>query len=82
MIILFSVISSLVKADYVPDILEKRGPHRPGHIALAQAEEAEGKMLLGGAWGAPVDGALFIWLVNSADGTCALLFWDSLWAPY
>ncbi|XP_024383916.1 uncharacterized protein [Physcomitrium patens] len=53
--------------DYVPDILEKRGPHRPGHIAVAREEEAEGKMCLGGAWGDPVDGALFIFLVNSAD---------------
>ncbi|KAG0611230.1 hypothetical protein M758_7G124800 [Ceratodon purpureus] len=53
--------------DYIPDILEKRGPYRPGHIELAKALEAEGKMLLGGAWGAPVDGALFIFLVNSAD---------------
>ena len=30
-------------------------------------------MLLGGAWGDPVDGALFIFLVNSADGKCFYL---------
>ncbi|KAG0559311.1 hypothetical protein M758_10G094300 [Ceratodon purpureus] len=53
--------------DYVPDILEKRGPYRAEHIALAQAQESEGKLLLGGAWGDPVDGALLIWLVHSAD---------------
>jgi len=81
MVILFSVISSVVPTDYVPDILEKRVPHRPGHVALAQAQEAEGKLLLGGAWGAPVDGALFIWLVNSADGKYVLLFWDSVLTP-
>lgn len=28
-------------------------------------------MCLGGAWGDPVDGALFIFLVNSADGMCS-----------
>ena len=67
-------------ADYVPDILEKRGPYRPGHIELAQALEAEGKMLLGGAWGAPVDGALFIFVVNSADGKliCEHLIYEKL----
>jgi len=28
---------------YVPDILEKRGPHRAGHLAAAKAQEDAGK---------------------------------------
>ena len=45
---------------YVPDILEKRVPHRPGHIALCKTLADEGKMLLGGAFGDPPSGALFV----------------------
>ena len=28
---------------YVPDSLEKRGPHRAGHLAAAKAQEDAGK---------------------------------------
>lgn len=47
--------------DYVPDILERRGPHRPGHLELAEAERAGGTLLMAGAYGDPVKGAVFAW---------------------
>jgi len=53
--------------DYVPDILEKRGPHREEHLARANEKVGEGKLLLGGAWGSPVDGALFVFHVNGIE---------------
>lgn len=53
--------------DYVPNILERRGPYRPEHLALCQALESEGKLVLAGPWGDPVDGGLLLWHVHSAD---------------
>ena len=52
--------------DYVPDVLEKRTPHRPGHLALAKEWHAAGKLLLAGAFDPPTDGALFVFKVDSA----------------
>jgi len=53
--------------DYVPDILERRGPHRPGHLALAQEHHQRGELALAGAWSDPVDGALFVFNVADRD---------------
>ncbi|KAJ1491530.1 hypothetical protein T484DRAFT_1933015 [Baffinella frigidus] len=45
---------------YVPDILEKRGPHRAGHLAGAKTHEDSGKLVAAGAYANPTDGALFL----------------------
>ena len=54
----------LLRYDYIPDVLEKRAPHREGHLALAKKLIAEGKCLSGGPTGEPgmqiPKGALFI----------------------
>ena len=54
----------LLKYEYVPDVLEKRGPHRAGHLDLAKKMIAEDKCLSGGPTGEPnmevPTGALFI----------------------
>eukprot|EP00854_Cymbomonas_tetramitiformis_P003110 gene3110-3942_t len=57
----------LLTYEYVPDILEKRGPHRPGHLAAAQAQIEAGNLLKGGPLADPVDGAVF--LFKCADPT-------------
>eukprot|EP00546_Thalassionema_frauenfeldii_P004890 CAMPEP_0178925920 /NCGR_PEP_ID=MMETSP0786-20121207/18206_1 /TAXON_ID=186022 /ORGANISM="Thalassionema frauenfeldii, Strain CCMP 1798" /LENGTH=130 /DNA_ID=CAMNT_0020600907 /DNA_START=69 /DNA_END=461 /DNA_ORIENTATION=+ len=54
----------LLKYDYIPDVLEKRGPYREKHLGLAQKLIDEGRCLSGGPTG-PVEmevptGALFI----------------------
>lgn len=46
--------------DYVPDVLERRDPHRPAHLALLRGLAGEGRLLLAGAFAEPVDGALFV----------------------
>lgn len=51
--------------DYVPDVLEKRTPFRPDHLALAREWHAAGKLLLAGAFDPPTDGALFVFRVES-----------------
>ncbi len=50
--------------DYIPEILEKRGPHRAGHLALAKEAAARGELVLAGAFADPVDGAAFLWNVD------------------
>jgi uncharacterized protein len=44
---------------YVPDILDRRGPHRDGHLAAAWAASARGELVMAGALTDPVDGAVF-----------------------
>lgn len=53
--------------DYVPDVLEKRTPHRPGHLALAKELHAQGKLLYAGAFDPPTDGALFVFQAERAE---------------
>ena len=54
----------LLRYEYVPDILEKRGPHREEHLGIAQQLADEGKCLAGGPSGpVPMEvptGALFV----------------------
>ena len=54
----------LLRYDYIPDVLEKRGPYREGHLQLAKDLMEEGRCLSGGPSG-PVGaevptGALFV----------------------
>ena len=44
----------------VPDILERRGPHRDAHLAGARKQVEAGKLLIAGAYLDPTDGAAFI----------------------
>lgn len=45
---------------YVPDIVERRGPHRDGHLAAIARWHADGKIVIAGAVGDPVDSGLFV----------------------
>ena len=51
----------ILEYDYIPDILERRGPHREKHLSLAQEKADQGKIVMAGATGDPVSKALFIW---------------------
>jgi hypothetical protein len=54
----------LLKYEYIPDVLEKRGPYREAHIGLAKKMIEENKCLSGGPTGEPnmevPTGALFV----------------------
>jgi uncharacterized protein YciI len=39
--------------EYVPDIAERRAPHREGHLALIAAYHADGRLRIAGALGDP-----------------------------
>ncbi len=56
----------ILSYDYVPDVLEKRTPFRAEHLANAKALQAQGKLLLAGAFDPPSDGAVFVFKVDSA----------------
>ncbi len=50
--------------DYVEDIGEKRAPFRDGHLALLGKYAEQGKLVLGGAYTDPLDGAALIFKVD------------------
>eukprot|EP00882_Tetradesmus_deserticola_P010557 GHRQ01011152.1.p1 GENE.GHRQ01011152.1~~GHRQ01011152.1.p1 ORF type:complete len:140 (+),score=44.32 GHRQ01011152.1:116-535(+) len=52
---------------YVPDILEKRGPYREAHLAGANKQLKAGQLVMAGAAGDPVEGAVFIFKNTSRD---------------
>ncbi len=50
----------LLTYDYVPDILERRGPLREEHLALIARHRDAGFLMMAGAVGDPPRGALFV----------------------
>lgn len=46
--------------DYVPDVLERRDPYRPAHLAHAAQARERGDLVGAGALGSPPSGALFV----------------------
>lgn len=51
---------------YVPDIVNRRVPHRQAHLRHAWQAQAEGLLVLAGAYAEPVDGAAFVFQADSA----------------
>eukprot|EP00934_Nitzschia_sp_Nitz4_P001855 Nitzschia sp. Nitz4//scaffold42_size132992//114557//114841//NITZ4_003419-RA/size132992-processed-gene-0.47-mRNA-1//-1//CDS//3329551778//1855//frame0 len=54
---------------YIPDVMEKRGPYREGHLGLAKQMAQEGTCLHGGPTGEPgkdPTGALFVFVSQEA----------------
>ncbi len=45
---------------YVPDVLEKRAPHRMKHMEYAAKSKEEGKLIHGGALEPASDGAIIV----------------------
>lgn len=46
--------------DYVPDIAERRGPHRAEHLALLEELHEKGLVLMAGALDEPLDTAVIV----------------------
>lgn len=65
-----SATQYLLRYEYIPDVLEKRGPFREGHLDLAKQLIAEGTCLSGGPTGdvgmQVPNGALFIFTTAEA----------------
>jgi uncharacterized protein YciI len=50
----------LLSYEYVPDIVERRVPHREGHLAVIARFHEAGTIVLAGAVGDPPHGGLFV----------------------
>jgi uncharacterized protein len=50
----------LLSYEIVPDYVERRAAHRDEHLALARAAVTRGELVLGGAAGEPIDGAVLL----------------------
>lgn len=46
--------------DYVDDVLERRGPHRPAHLDHIMAEKRAGRVVMAGALGDPPHGGAMV----------------------
>ncbi len=44
---------------YVPDVVERRAPHREAHLELVRGWCEEGRLVIAGALGDPPSGAIF-----------------------
>ncbi len=51
--------------DYVPDVLERRAPHRTAHLELLGRWREEGRAVMGGALGDPPHGALVVFRTDA-----------------
>jgi uncharacterized protein len=46
--------------DYVPDVLERRAPHREGHLALIKRWYDEGRIVMAGGIGSPPHAGMIV----------------------
>lgn len=53
--------------DYVPEVLQRRGPHRDAHLAHARAAKEQGHLVNVGAVGQPPTGAVFVFTDVAPD---------------
>jgi uncharacterized protein YciI len=53
--------------DFVPDYLERRGPLRSEHLALAWRAHERGELILGGALADPIDQGVLLFQGESPD---------------
>jgi uncharacterized protein len=50
--------------EYVPDVVERRGPHREGHLALIRRWYEEGRIVIAGGLGDPPHSGLIVLRVD------------------
>ena len=50
----------ILQYEYVPDIAEKRAPHRQGHLDLIGRWHADGRLVMAGAVGDPPNSGLLV----------------------
>jgi uncharacterized protein YciI len=53
-------ILQLLHYEYVPDVVEKREPHREAHLALIRDWHGDGRIVTAGAVGDPPSGGLLV----------------------
>jgi uncharacterized protein YciI len=58
------VLHHVLFYDYVPDVLERRAPHREAPLALLREWQDAGKIVMAGALGDPPHGGLLVFRVE------------------
>jgi uncharacterized protein YciI len=58
---------SVLRYEYVEDVLERRGPFRGGHLALIDEWASDGRIVAAGATGEPVRGGLLVFALEPAE---------------
>jgi len=53
--------------DVVDGFADGRMPHRPAHLALVNEAHARGEVVMAGALGSPVEGALIVFRADAAE---------------
>jgi uncharacterized protein YciI len=53
--------------EYVPDVVERRAPHREGHLALIRRWYEEGRIVIAGGLGDPPHSGLIVLRVDDAQ---------------
>lgn len=53
-------LHTIVFYEYVPDIVQRRGPHRDAHLAWLQKWRSDGQLIAAGAVGDPPSGAILL----------------------
>jgi uncharacterized protein YciI len=61
----------ILQYEYVPDIAEKRTPHRQAHLDLIAAYHGDGRIVMGGAVGDPPSAGLIVF--RTADAAQAFV---------
>lgn len=61
-----------VRYGYAPDMVERRKPHREGHLAHLQRAKDEGRLHLAGPLQDPVDGSV---IIIDAEGPADVHAW-------
>jgi uncharacterized protein YciI len=61
----------ILQYEYVPDMAEKRTPHRQGHLDLIAAYHGDGRIVMAGAVGDPPSAGLFVF--RAADAAQAFV---------
>jgi hypothetical protein len=62
--------------DYVEDIVERRAPHRPAHLALLEDQKDSGDVVAAGALGDPPTGAAIVFATESENDVTAFVEQD------
>ena len=57
----------LLLYEYVPDILERRGPYREAHLAAIRAARQAGRVTMAGPLGDPPTGAAIVFAADDAE---------------
>ncbi len=61
----------LLSYSYVPEMAERRQPHRPAHLDYAKKAHAEGRLSFAAAMTEPIDGAVIVLRADSESDVYA-----------